>query len=90
VHFVTAVRLQGGEEANSISHVRWLNAIDGVAGTSSIAAIVDWMEKGNPLYVGSSNGKVRVGVVRPTGKAPHIRAYANRQWVDNLLELPRF
>lgn len=28
-----------------------------------------------------------VGVVRPSGKRPHIRTYADGQWNDNLLSL---
>lgn len=89
MHYVTAVRFSGGETEDRITSVRWLNAADGVVGTSNVAAMVEWLDKGNALYVGSHDGRVRVGVVRPTGRAPYLRAYANKQWVDNLRELPR-
>ncbi len=89
MHYVTAVRFSGGETEDFITSVRWLNATDGVAGTSKVAAMAEWLDKGNALYVGSPNGRVRVGVVRRKGKAPYLRAYANKQWVDNLRELPR-
>ncbi len=52
--------------------------------------MVQWLDGGNIAYVPSPNGGVRVGVVRPQGKAPYLRAYANKQWVDNLRELPQF
>lgn len=90
MHYVTAVRFRGGETEDYITSVRWLNGTDGVAGTSAVAAMVDWLDKGNIACVGSPNGKVRIGVVRPQGKPTYLRAYANKQWVDNLCELPRF
>lgn len=89
MHYVTAVRFSGGETEDCITSVRWLNATDGVAGTSKVGAMVAWLDKGNALYVGGPKGHVRVGVVRPNGKAPYLRAYANKQWIDNLRELPR-
>lgn len=90
MHYVTAVRLRGGGTEDCITSVRWLNATDGVSGTSDVAAMVQWLDGGNIAYVPSPNGGVRVGVVRPQGKAPYLRAYANKQWVDNLRELPQF
>lgn len=90
MHYITAVRFRGGETESLITSVRWLNVSDGVAGTSNVAAMVEWLDKGNVVFVGSPSGKIRVGVVRPKGKPPYLRAYANKEWVDNLCELPRF
>lgn len=90
MHYVTAVRFSGGQTEDCIKSVRWLNGTDGIAGTSTVASMVEWLDKGNTLYVGGPKGGVRVGVVRPTGKPPYLRAYANKQWVDNLRELPQF
>ena len=30
-----------------------------------------------------------IGVVRPDGRAPHLRTYADGEWNDNLLALPQ-
>jgi hypothetical protein len=90
LHFVTAVRLKDGETEDRITSVRWLNGSDGVAGTSTTEAMVTWIDKGNKLYVGAPDGKVSVGVVRPKTGSPYLRAYANKEWTDNLRQLPRF
>lgn len=90
MHYVTAVRFRGGDTEDCITSVHWLNATDGVAGTSTVAAMVEWVDKGNVAYVGSPSGKVRVGVVRPNGRPAYLRAYANQEWLDNLRQLPRF
>jgi hypothetical protein len=36
----------------------------------------------------STGKKVYIGVVRQTGKAPHLRTHADGKWSDNLLALP--
>jgi hypothetical protein len=89
LHYVTAVRFADGDTEEAITSVMWLNTSDGVVGTSTVEAMVDFVDKGNVLYVGGPEGHVRVGVVRPHGRRPYIRAYANKQWVDNLRNLPR-
>lgn len=90
MHFVTAVRMSGGDTEAHITSVRWLNSTDGVSGTSTAQTMVAWIGKGNKLFVGGPYGKVGVGVVRPETGAPFLRAYANKQWIDNLRQLPRF
>ncbi|MGW6174348.1 DUF3892 domain-containing protein [Arthrobacter sp. NPDC055138] len=42
------------------------------------------------LHVGTGSSKVEVGVVHPENAAPYLRTYADREWNNNLLALPRF
>lgn len=90
MHYVTAVKFSGGRSEEHIAVVRWLSTSDGTSKTSTVAAMVDWLSRGNALYVAGHDGRVRVGVVRPTGRSPYLRTYANGKWTDNLKELPIF
>jgi hypothetical protein len=47
-------------------------------------------EKNGKAYVESSSTRVSVGVVKPQGRQPYLRTYANGEWNDNLLSLPHF
>jgi uncharacterized protein DUF3892 len=91
LHYITAVHFSGGSRSEEqIVSVRWLNATGGVSRTSTAEAMIDWIENGNVVYVGGPDGHVRVGVVRPSGRAPYLRTYANGEWTDNLRSLPLF
>ena len=90
MYFLTAIHTEGGETEAHVTNFRWLNSTSGVAGTSSTANMVAWLEKGNSLFVGGPDGKVSVGVVRPAAGTPYLRSFANKQWTDNLKALPRF
>jgi hypothetical protein len=90
VHYITAVRLGGGAGEQHISSVRWLNADTGLSKMSPVASMVEWLEKGNTVYVGGDAGRADVQVVRPAGGAAYLRSKANGQWTDNLLKLPRY
>lgn len=45
--------------------------------------------KTNTFYVEDPRTRLKayVGVVRPAGRRPHIRTYADSVWTDNLLSL---
>jgi hypothetical protein len=90
VHYITAVRLSGGEAEPHIASVRWLNAETGVSKTSPVASMIEWLEKGNRAYVGGYAGRADIQVVRPAGRPAYLRSQANGQWTDNLLRLPRY
>jgi Protein of unknown function (DUF3892) len=90
VLYITAVRLSGGDAERHIAFVRWLNAATGLSKTSSVVAMVNWLEKGNRAYVGGNTGRAEVQVVRSAGQAPYLRSQENGQWTDNLLRLPRY
>ena len=42
----------------------------------------------NTFHVTSGGKRANVGVVRPDGRRPYIRTYADGIWNDNLLSLP--
>lgn len=87
---ITAVRMQGGQHHAHITDVAWLNTDTGVKGQSTTATMVEFVsEQNKPVRVGSLNGWVAVGVVRPADGKPYLRSHADNVWSDNLLELPR-
>jgi hypothetical protein len=88
VHYLTAVHYVGGRGEANIESVRWLNSVDGVSKTSTVAAMVVWLGRGNTAWVGGAAGKVQVGVVEPSGGRPYLRTHANGEWTDNLRNLP--
>jgi Protein of unknown function (DUF3892) len=88
---VTHVRLSGGSNHEHIVSYRWRNPADGNAGTSDKPTMVAWVDQpANHAYVGSGAGRSEVGVVRPQYGQPYLRSYADGQWNNNLLSLPRF
>jgi len=53
--------------------------------------MVEWIDaQGGRAYVRSSNTIAEVGVIKPQGRAPYLRTYADGEWNNNLLSLPRF
>ncbi|ADI31076.1 DUF3892 domain-containing protein [Methylotenera versatilis] len=46
----------------------------------------------NTFYVldPSTGKRANVGVIRPSNHAPYLRTYADGNWSDNLLSLPRY
>ena len=90
---ITHIRLSSNYDVDheNITDFRWVGYEDGKTGDSSKAILVDWIDgQGGKAYVESSRTKVAVGVVKPQGRKPYLRTYANGSWTDNLLSLPRF
>ena len=85
--YITHVRLSppNSNEHEHITHVRWWQPSE--TGECTKSAMVDFINKGNAVFV-SGNPDVRVGVVN--GNPPYLRTYADKQWTNNLLSLPRF
>ena len=88
--YITAVHLTDGEAEANITSVRWLNSDEGVSNTSTVAVMVEWLDNGHAASVGGPKGPIRVGVVHPKVGAPYLRTHANREWTDNLRQLPRY
>lgn len=86
--YITAIHLEGGSAHQHIASVRWINSVDGVSKTSSRTDMVTFIEAKNAVKVGGENGPVSVGVVNGTSK--YLRTYADDEWTNNLLSLPRF
>jgi hypothetical protein len=87
---VTAVHMTGGTRHEHIATVQWTNPDTGVTGESTRETMVDWIRnKHGVAHVHGSDGSVsRVGVVN--ANPPYIRTYADGDWNDNLLALPRY
>lgn len=89
---ITHVRLSSGiQDHEHITDCKWKSLSDGEVGTSSKATLVDWIDnKSGTAYVGSGSQRVNVGTVHPQGGTPYLRTYADGEWTNNLLALPRF
>ncbi len=89
--YVTHVRLGGGTGNQHITDVRWKDPADDATGSSTTAAMVEWIETNKGVAkVTDGTNTATVGVVRETGHSPYLRTYADGKWTDNLLSLPRF
>ncbi|WP_404351691.1 DUF3892 domain-containing protein [Phycicoccus jejuensis] len=88
---ITHIRMSGGSGHEHIVSYRWLNPADRATGTSDKPTMVAWVDNpSNSAYVGSGFQRAEVGVVRPQYGEPFLRTFADGQWNNNLLSLPRF
>ena len=89
---ITAIRLEGDTKHEHISSLQWRNIQTGAAGQSTRQAIVDWLEesKANQAVVVRDGNRTYVGVRRPKNRPKYLSTFANGEWTDNLLALPRF
>lgn len=85
--YITHIRLSppASNDHRHIVNVKWSQA--GQVGQSTRAAMVDFINEGNAVFV-HGNPSARVGVVKAT--PPYLRTYADQNWTNNLLALPRF
>jgi hypothetical protein len=88
---ITAVRLSGGQGHEHITRLWWTDPASGKTGDNSRAQIVTWIEEDNgKAYVDDNRGnRADVLVVTPRYGDKYLRTYADGQWTDNLLALPR-
>ena len=88
---VTAVHMTGSRTRHEhIAEVKWTNPQTSVSGNSTRAEMVKWIrdENGIAKVYGRDGSVAQVGVVDAT--PPYIRTYADGNWNDNLLALPRY
>ena len=90
MHYITAVRMSDGGSTAHITSVRWLNAASGLSRVSPVGSMVEWIDKGNEVFVGGDPARAPVQVVRPSGRSPYLRSKADSSDTDNLLLLPRY
>jgi hypothetical protein len=85
--YITYIRMSppNSTDHQHISEVRWSQP--GQTGECSRAAMVEFINKGNPVFV-QGTPDVQVGVV--DSNPPYLRTYADGNWSNNLLSLPRF
>jgi len=87
---ITHVRMSAdGTGHEHITDLAWVCNQDGSAEFGTRAAFIAWISKKGDAYVETPTGKVRVGIFEPVGMPPYLRTYANEQWTDALLSLPR-
>lgn len=77
-----------GEGHEHIESVRWQNPNTNDSGESLRSQMVRWINDGGKAYVAAGQHTVRVGVV--DAEPPYIRTYADGNWTNNLLSLPRY
>ena len=86
--YITAIAPSSASSHEHIASIRWLSSSDSTSKTMSMAAAVEWVQKGNKFVVASDTGAVEVQAVKAT--PPYLRTVANGKWTDNLLALPKF
>ena len=89
---ITATRLSpGGTRHEHITDCRWRDRTNGNVDDSTKATLVRWIDNESGVaYVGSGADQAQVGTVHPCGGTPYLRTYADGEWNNNLLALPRF
>jgi pyruvate kinase len=87
---ITHVHLEGGNQHEHITAVKWRQDVGGNTGQSSKSQMVKYIEDGNNVYVSDGQTRATVGVVKPKYGEPYLRTYADGKWTNNLLALPRF
>jgi len=82
----------GGSLHEHITDLKWVDDSDTAkTGSNTRAQIVDLIEnKNGKAHTGSGNTRAEVGVVKPPEGSKYLRTYADGQWTNNLLALPRF
>jgi hypothetical protein len=85
--YITHIRMSppNSNDHEHIAEVRWSQPNE--TGECSRSAMVDFINKGNAVYV-QGRPDVQVGVVKTT--PPYLRTHADGNWNNNLLSLPRF
>jgi hypothetical protein len=86
--YVTAITPTSAQQHAHIAAIRWLDAGNSTSKTMTTSQAVDWLNRGNKLYVAGETGAVEVKVVN--ANPPYLRTVADNSYTDNLLALPRF
>lgn len=86
--YITARHMEGGDEHQHISAVKWINRDSSQSGASNTAQMVEWIERGGDARVDKGPSFVKVGVVKAS--TPYIRTFADGEWSDDLLALPTY
>jgi len=89
---ITQVRMApGGTTHEHITDYGWTNDADGKVGSSDKPTMVAWMDnEGGKAHCGSGVNRVEVGTVHPSIGQAYLRTFADGNWTNNLLSLPRF
>ena len=88
---ITAVHLSsGGTRHEHITSIRWQMSQSSKTGSTSVPDMVTFIDDGNEVATWDGRSSATVGVVRPAGRPAYLRTFANGEWTDNLLHLPRY
>jgi hypothetical protein len=89
---ITGIRLSGGTGHEHITTLWWIDPARNVEKSSRRATIVAWIDdEQREAYVHQpGTARSTVGTVDPgSGRSKYLRTYADGQWNNNLLSLPR-
>jgi hypothetical protein len=87
---IRSIHMAGGTQHQHISLLRWQNPETSHTNESTREAMVAWIRdrKGVARVHGADGSVSTVGVV--DADPPYVRSYADGDWNDNLLALPRY
>ena len=87
--YITAIHMVGGSGHEHIAEVRWIDPATNQTKQTSRASMVDFIRK-NPGITKVTDGRNTVDVGVWDANPPYLRTYADKNWTDNLLSLPRY
>lgn len=71
--------------------MRWEDQTDRSTGTSTVAAMVDYIDnREGETFAFESNVRADIHTRHPQHGAPFVQTAADGVWTNNLLNLPRF
>ena len=85
---ITAIRLSGGTTHQHITHLWWTNQVDNKTGSSTRAAMVEFIDGGGKAFVDEGGRRVDVYVRAPESGPKFVQTKADGVWKNNLLALP--
>lgn len=86
--YVTAISPSTARQHEHIQEIRWLDSANSTSKTMSTRNTIEWLSKGNKMYVAGETGPAEVRVVN--ANPPYLRTVADNSYTDNLLALPRY
>ncbi|MEV4688233.1 DUF3892 domain-containing protein [Microbacterium sp. LWH3-1.2] len=89
---ITHVRFGSSKKTEEeIVRYRWKTISNGPIGESDRPSLVRWIESSEgEAYVASGAGRIEVGVVGLAKGRAYLRARADGQWTNDLVDLPTF
>lgn len=85
--YITQIRLSGGTGVQHISHVYWEQPSPGRSGTYTRQQMVDYINRGNDVFVRGPGNTSDAKVVVVNANPPRLKAAADGREANNLLSL---
>lgn len=88
--YITHIRLNGGRGLEHISELKWEQPSHDKSGHLTRQQMVDFINRGNDVYVRGRGNTPDAKVVVVNANPPHLKTVADGRETNNLLSLPLF